>query len=726
MRKSHLVSSLLAALLASAGVFVSAAPTPVAPESVVGSGSTNDALFAIEGNRASIVDRIMTSFDAQIKSSGSDAAAIRSSLMALRADHLLSASLSNTFKDVSLVLAEPVGMGPATHRYVTVSPTAAAGFVAPEAASSFVLRAGDDLSVATAAELSKAAATSRVVGYFVPNVTTNVSLNNAREVLKDGSGTGSGSWIGFVAGSNTASGQNSAVTAGFNNAATALGAYVGAGQNNVAGGVSSLVIGGFSNRATGLDGLVGAGAFNLAQGARSAVVGGYGNAATGNYSFVGGGGRDDSGATASGTNTRDNVASGTHSVVVGGQGNRASGTFSFIGGGGGPTASTSNTATSNGSTVVGGFLNQATGSQSFIGGGFTNTASGVNSAIPGGFSNVASGSSSAAIGRDNAAVGAASVAMGEAATANQANSFVWSSGSAYAPANGVNSFNISANGDVHLNTNTNLRFGSLVRQNMTLFGDPALSGSYGIGVQSSNMYYRVSDGTGGNGFNWFKGGIHADPAGDPGAGGTLLATLDRSGSFNLPLALDQHIRLRSGSSLVQGMGAQTFTTYLRTNDAIAFFSGGAHTDAQMNAGTGGAILASIEVGVGSGARTGNVRALGFTSSSDRAVKSAFASVNARDILAKVVAMPITTWVYNAEKGLGVRHIGPVAQDFAKAFKVGYDDKSISSVDASGVALSAIKGLNELVKEKNSEIAKLKATTEAMAREMAAIKKKLGM
>lgn len=49
--------------------------------------------------------------------------------------------------------------------------------------------------------------------------------------------------------------------------------------------------------------------------------------------------------------------------------------------------------------------------------------------------------------------------------------------------------------------------------------------------------------------------------------------------------------------------------------------------------------------------------------------------------------------------------GPVARDFATAFKVGCDNKSLSSVDASGVALSAIKGLNELVKEKNCEIAK---------------------
>jgi trimeric autotransporter adhesin len=94
-------------------------------------------------------------------------------------------------------------------------------------------------------------------------------------------------------------------------------------------------------------------------------------------------------------------------------------------------------------------------------------------------------------------------------------------------------------------------------------------------------------------------------------------------------------------------------------------------------------------------------------------------VNAKSILAKVAALPISTWMYNAEKESGVRHIGPVAQDFKKAFGVGYDDKSISLIDASGVALTAIKGLSEIVKEKDARIDKLE-------RELAAIKRKLGM
>jgi hypothetical protein len=45
----------------------------------------------------------------------------------------------------------------------------------------------------------------------------------------------------------------------------------------------------------------------------------------------------------------------------------------------------------------------------------------------------------------------------------------------------------------------------------------------------------------------------------------------------------------------------------------------------------------------------------------------------------------------------------MAQDFYAAFKVGEDEKHISTVDADGVALAAIQGLNQLVREKEAKI-----------------------
>jgi len=62
----------------------------------------------------------------------------------------------------------------------------------------------------------------------------------------------------------------------------------------------------------------------------------------------------------------------------------------------------------------------------------------------------------------------------------------------------------------------------------------------------------------------------------------------------------------------------------------------------------------------------------------------------------------------------------------KAFGVGDDDKMIGMQDADGVALAAIQGLNQIVKAKDAKIAALEKANAVMQREMAAIKKRLGM
>ena len=53
---------------------------------------------------------------------------------------------------------------------------------------------------------------------------------------------------------------------------------------------------------------------------------------------------------------------------------------------------------------------------------------------------------------------------------------------------------------------------------------------------------------------------------------------------------------------------------------------------------------------------------------------------------------------------GVRHVGPMAQDFQEAFGLnGGDDKHISVVDESGVALAAIQGLNQKLETENAAL-----------------------
>jgi hypothetical protein len=125
---------------------------------------------------------------------------------------------------------------------------------------------------------------------------------------------------------------------------------------------------------------------------------------------------------------------------------------------------------------------------------------------------------------------------------------------------------------------------------------------------------------------------------------------------------------------------------------------------------------SGNVGIGTNAPqqrlhvVGNILATGtVTGSSDRNVKRDFTPVNSSDVLDKVAALPISTWSYIADDG--VRHLGPMAQDFYAAFNVGMNDKTISMVDADGVALAAIQGLNQKLEQrleqKESEITELK-------------------
>ena len=84
-------------------------------------------------------------------------------------------------------------------------------------------------------------------------------------------------------------------------------------------------------------------------------------------------------------------------------------------------------------------------------------------------------------------------------------------------------------------------------------------------------------------------------------------------------------------------------------------------------------------------------------------------MDARSILDRVLNLPIKTWAYTNDTL--VRHIGPMSQDFQAAFNLGSDDKHIASVDADGVALTAIQGLHEkftaAIQEKDAQIAALK-------------------
>jgi hypothetical protein len=111
--------------------------------------------------------------------------------------------------------------------------------------------------------------------------------------------------------------------------------------------------------------------------------------------------------------------------------------------------------------------------------------------------------------------------------------------------------------------------------------------------------------------------------------------------------------------------------------------------------------------VGTDGSNGNGAHLTFggtwTNGSSRNFKENFEPLDSRDLMAKISDMPVETWHY---KDSDERHIGPVSEDFVKAFDVGTvisdgsrDNHYLSPGDVAGVALAGVK---ELIQE-NQEL-----------------------
>ena len=404
-----------------------------------------------------------------------------------------------------------------------------------------------------------------------------------------------------------------------------------------------------------------------------------------------------------------NWAGGNHATVAGGGWNTASGISSFIGGGGGNTLGGPwpNTASGDWSAVVGGWNNTAGGYSSAVGGGGINNASGRLATIPGGYF--------------NAAAGELSFAAGSHAKANHLGSFVWSDAQSVDFASTANNqFSIRASGGVRLSDDTpNVSFGATTRQMLNLWDV-----RYGVGVQSGTLYFRADNFAQDNGFAWFRGGSHVDAIKAPGPGGQLLMGLDDRGLF----LFRGDVNWSLGGQLVDNQGGSIelgpkFSNTGQTPFIDFHFGGGSVEDFNVrlinNASGQLEIYRSSSGTAMARFNSGGLTVNGtFVSASDRNVKAGFEPVDAQAILEKVAALPITRWHYTNDAA--TPHLGPVAQDFQAAFAVGPDDKHIASVDADGVALAAIQGLNQKVEEqrsqlkrKESEIRELKDRLEAL-------------
>jgi hypothetical protein len=99
----------------------------------------------------------------------------------------------------------------------------------------------------------------------------------------------------------------------------------------------------------------------------------------------------------------------------------------------------------------------------------------------------------------------------------------------------------------------------------------------------------------------------------------------------------------------------------------------------------------------------------WVNASDRNLKENFTGVDPDAILTSLRALTIDKWNYKVESP-SITHIGPVAQDFYAAYGLGGSDTTISTVDASGVALVAAKALDTQVQSLFSRVSLIDAPT----------------
>jgi hypothetical protein len=354
-----------------------------------------------------------------------------------------------------------------------------------------------------------------------------------------------------------------------------------------------------------------------------------------------------------------NTVDGAQSTIGGGQNNEASAFASTIGGG------NNNAALGNNATVAGGQQNQAgSAPNATVGGGTSNLASGERATVSGGANNSATAIASTVSGGDvNVASGARSTVAG--GTNNCAGGdFSWAGG-----------------------------FGARVRPGNEA-GDGTCTTSSGDADGDNGTFVWADDqgtffgSTGPRQFLVRAGGGVAFNANFIGNTSDLVVGARAGVDANVDLLF------RTSSGREVSMTA-------RDSDGGLTLSHSALSAGAPRISAGGATLSNGGV---------------WTNASSRALKTGFTPIDPLEVLRKVVTLPVSTWTYKSStEGI---HMGPMAEDFKSVFGLAGDGKAIGTVDADGVALAAIQGLNqklESVENENAALRTLLASIEARLR-----------
>lgn len=501
------------------------------------------------------------------------------------------------------------------------------------------------------------------------------------------------------------------VAGNLNVAGTLTAGSIVAGSNNAAGGPQSAIIAGAANTNDGFASLIAAGQSNkVTSFAFNAFIGGgLANVSSGAQAVIGGGTANTNSAAGGfiGAGQSNNIASAaTNAVIGGGDRNTANGRFGTIAGG------YINTASNVGSTIGGGGRNTTASDWATVAGGYSNTASGYAGAVGGGWQNKASGSR-------------ATVAGGQLNTNGGPYSFI---------GGGVSNVVVESESFVSSHATIGGGLGNVVN---TLSSYATISGG---AANSVNAAHAVIGGGGANSnsslYGTIGGGLgnYAEGEYNTVAGGYLnridqydavpnYATV--SGGFNN--SANGEYAAVPGGYMNRAFGDYSFAAGRRARadyhgsfvwadsqdeDFSAFFKDTFNVRAKYGSHfKGGQFVVTTGSGVFFESPTNNSvywtpGDSDWTFTSDAASKENFRDVDPRDMLRRVAALPITEWNYI---GYTQRNIGPTAQDWQKAFsEFSRSDKSINSGHMQGVALAAIKGLAEELKDRDKMIEELKA------------------
>jgi hypothetical protein len=78
--------------------------------------------------------------------------------------------------------------------------------------------------------------------------------------------------------------------------------------------------------------------------------------------------------------------------------------------------------------------------------------------------------------------------------------------------------------------------------------------------------------------------------------------------------------------------------------------------------------------------------------SDRNQKENFREIDGEALLQQLRKTPVSSWNYK-QQGRVVRHVGPMAQDWAQTFKLNSDSTTINSGDIAGITLAGVQALD---------------------------------